>query len=50
MGELFSFAGGSLLELKEVKKLSIEEYYIYLDSQYREPQNNIKMPNELNYE
>ena len=42
MSELFTFAGGSFLELKEIKKLTIEEYYIYLDSQYKEPK-NIKM-------
>lgn len=46
MSELFSFANGSFLELKEIKKLTIEEYYIYLDSQFKEPK-NITMP-ELN--
>jgi hypothetical protein len=45
MEELYKFAGGSFVELKEIKKLTIEEYYIYLDSQYKEPE--VKMPNEF---
>ena len=42
MSELYNFAGGSFMELKEIKKLSIEEYYIYLDTQFKEPK--IDMP------
>lgn len=45
MEEMYKFAGGSFLELKEIKKLSIEEYYIYLDANYKEPQ--INMPEQL---
>ena len=45
MSELYNFAGGSFLELKEIKKLSIEEYYIYLDTQFKEPKiSEITMP------